>query len=53
MSALVRKLLLFGVPLERQRDEAVEQRRDSCTPDAAHSFEYMLIVVNPGMCSPR
>ena len=42
------ELLLVGVPLERELDQAIEQRRVR-EPVASHSFGYMLIVVKPGI----
>ena len=45
---LVRELLLLGVTFDRERDQAIEERGYG-RPLASHIFEYMLIVVKPGM----
>ena len=43
------QLLLFRVPFDGEPDEPIEQRRVDDSPLASHIFEYMLIVVKPGI----
>ena len=42
------QLLLVGMTLDGERDEAIDQRGIGETA-CGHIFEYMLIVVKPGM----